>query len=80
MNQPVTVPDDGHRPAGGCLQPGAKRVHWRRTHEPGDEEIGRTVVDGLRVGELLDHALPHDGDARGQGHGLDLVVGDINER
>ena len=76
----LTLSDCRHSPAGGRLQAGGKRVHRRRTHEPGDEEIGRTVVDRLRVGELLHHALPHDRDAGGKRHGLDLVVGDIHDR
>ena len=44
-------------------QPRRQRVHRRRAHEPGNEQVGRPVVDRLRIGELLDLALVHDGDA-----------------
>ena len=53
-------------------------IHRRRAHEAGDEHVGGPVVDGLRLVELLDRALMHDGDARGKRHRLDLVVGDVD--
>ena len=53
-------------------------IHRRRAHEAGDEHVGRAVVDHLRLVELLDRALVHDGDARGERHRLDLVVGDVD--
>ena len=53
-------------------------IHRRRAHEAGDEHVGGPVVDGLRLVELLDRALVHDGDAGGERHRLDLVVGDVD--
>jgi hypothetical protein len=55
-------------------------VHGRRADEAGDEEVGGTIVDGLRRVELLDGAAVHDGDPVGERHGLDLVMGDIDRR
>ena len=57
---------------------GRNEVHRRRAHEAGHEDVGRAVVDRLRLVELLHAAAVHDGDARGQRHGLDLVVRDID--
>ena len=57
---------------------GRDEVHRRRAHEAGDEEVGRPVVDRLRLVELLQLALVHDRDARGERHRLDLVVGDVD--
>ena len=57
---------------------GRDEVHRRRAHEAGDEEVGRAVVDRLRLVELLQLALVHDRDARGERHRLDLVVGDVD--
>ena len=56
-----------------------KEVHLRRADEAGDEEVCRMVEDLLRGADLLDEAVAHDDDAVAQGHGLDLVVGDIDE-
>ena len=55
-----------------------EQVHARRADEAGDEDIGRIVVDLERRADLLQHAMVHDGDAVGHGHGLELVVGDID--
>ena len=38
------------------------------------------VEDLLRGGDLLDDAVLHDHDAIAEGHGLGLVVGDVDER
>ena len=56
-----------------------KEVHLRRADEAGDEEVGRVVEDLLRRADLLDEAVAHDDDAVAQRHGLDLVMGDIDE-
>ena len=57
---------------------GRNEIHRRRAHEAGDEHVGRALVDLARLGELLHAALMHDGDARGERHRLDLVVGDVD--
>ena len=71
--------DHGHRPAVLGLEPRRHRVHRRRAHEAGDEQIGRIAVHRVGVGELLHLALMHHGDARRHRHRLDLVVGDIDD-
>jgi hypothetical protein len=55
-------------------------IHRRRPHEAGDEHVGRALVNGLRLVELLDRALVHDRNARSERHGLDLVMRDIDGR
>ena len=53
-------------------------VHARRADEPGDEEIGRMIVEIERRPDLLDHAGAQHDDAVGERHRLDLVVRDKN--
>ena len=55
-------------------------VHRGRTNEAGHEQVCGLVVDFLRRAELADFAALHDGDPAAQGHGLDLVVCDIDDR
>ena len=55
-----------------------KKVHRRRAHEAGDEHVRRALVDLARLGVLLQQALMHDGDARGERHRLHLVVRDVD--
>src|SRR5579883_3445869 len=55
-------------------------VHRRRAHEAGDEHIGRPIIDFARLVELLQFAVMHHGDARGERHRLDLVMRDIDRR
>ena len=46
---------DRHAPAAPSLVSfGRDEIHRRRAHEAGDEHVGRAVVDGLRLVELLD--------------------------
>src|SRR3546814_3632993 len=52
----------------------------RRADEAGDEEVGGPGEHRVRIGDLLDLAVAHDDDAVGHGHGLDLVVGDVDRR
>ena len=54
------------------------QIHGGRPHEGGDVGVGGAVVDVVRRAQLLQHAALHHGDAAAQGHGLDLVVGDID--
>ena len=61
-----------------ALQMPLEEVHGRRADEAGDEEVGRPVVEFERRSDLLDHAIVHHHDLVGHGHGLDLVVGDVD--
>ena len=60
------------------FQPAGHEVHLRRAQEAGDEPGGRALeqVEGSAL--LLDHAVIEQDDPVGQGHGLDLVVGDVD--
>ena len=53
-------------------------VHRRRADEARDEEVRGTIVEIERRAHLLDDAVMHDDDLVGHGHGLDLVVGDVD--
>ena len=72
------VKDDGVLVA-GLFELGVEEVHLRCADEAGDEEVRRVVEDLLRGADLLDEAVAHDDDAVAQGHGLGLVVGDVDE-
>ena len=54
----------------------AVEVHRVRSDEGGDELVGGPVEDLPGSADLLDPAVPHDGDAVGEREGLRLVVGD----
>ena len=55
-----------------------EEVHGRRADEAGDEDRGRPVVDVHRRADLVGDAGVHDDQPVGQGHRLDLVVGDVD--
>ena len=56
------------------------QVHRRRADEAGDEDVRRVVVEELRRPDLLqDAALDHRHPVA-HGHGLDLVVRDVQRR
>jgi len=57
-----------------------QQVHRGRAHEIRDEQVRRRVVDLARATHLLHLAVFQHGDAGRQGHGLDLVMGDIDRR
>ena len=57
-----------------------KEVHLGRADKAGHEQIGRVVKDLLGRADLLDEAILHDDDAVAQGHGLGLVMGDVDKR
>ena len=57
-----------------------QQVHRRRPDEPGDEHVGRVVVDLLRRAELLQPARRHHRDPVAERHRLDLVVRDVDRR
>ena len=62
------------------VEPALEHVHRRRADEAGDEQVVRPVVELERRAHLLDDAVMHDDDLVGHGHGLDLVVGDVDHR
>ena len=47
--------------------------------ERGDEPVGRHPVEVARRADLLQPAIPQDGDPVGQGQGLFLVVRDVHD-
>jgi hypothetical protein len=55
------------------------QVHGRRAGEAGHEHRCRAVVDGVRRVVLHQPAAAEHGDAVGQGHGLDLIVRDVDD-
>ena len=56
-----------------------KKVHDGRADKARDKEVCRVVEDLLGRADLLDVAVLHDDDAVAQGHGLGLVMGDIDK-
>ncbi len=63
-----------------ALDPRVDEIHRRRADERGDEQVRRLAEQPLRRVELLEHAVPQDGDALAEGHRLDLVVRDVERR
>jgi hypothetical protein len=63
---------------GAALDPHVEEVHRRAADEVRDEAVGGPFVERDRVGRLFDVARPHDDDAVGHRHRLDLVVGDVD--
>src|SRR5947209_6021786 len=55
-----------------------EEVHGWRTNKTGYEEIGRMIVKLLWSAKLLDEASIEHGDATAHGHGLGLVMGDVD--
>src|SRR5207244_13349510 len=52
--------------------------HGGGADEAGYEHVHRVVVQVLRGPDLLKQPIAHHGDAVAHGHGLDLVVGDVD--
>ena len=65
-------------PAVFPAQLSVEKIHRRRPDEAGHEQVARLGVDLAGRTDLLHHALVHDDDAIGHGHGLDLVVGHVD--
>ena len=59
---------------------GGDEVHGRRADEAGHEEVGRVLVERVRLVHLLHHAVVEDGHAMPHRHGLHLVVRDVDRR
>ena len=60
--------------ADGAVQ----EIHGRRADEAGDEQVLRPIIKLERRADLLDQAVMHHHDPIGHGHGLDLVMGDVD--
>ena len=65
---------------GGGEAVGGEEVHRGGADEAGDEAVGGAVEEAERGVGLLDAAGAQDDDAVGEGHRLDLVVGDVDHR
>ena len=59
---------------------GGEDVHPRRPHEDADELRRRALVELARGRHLEELAVAQDGDPVGEGHRLDVVVGDVQNR
>jgi hypothetical protein len=59
---------------------GLDQVHGRRADEPGHEQVDRVVEQRLGGVDLLEDAVADHRHPRPQGHRLDLVVGDVDDR
>ena len=56
-----------------------EKVHGRAADKAGHKDVAWLVVQGLRGIALLQNTIAHDGDAGTHGHGLNLVMGHIDE-
>ena len=63
-----------------ALHDALQHVHRGGADETGDKEVRRPVEEFQRGADLLDAAGLHDHDLVGHGHGLHLVVGDVDGR
>src|SRR5215471_17297018 len=57
-----------------------RQIHWRRSQKRRHERVGRVVVDVSRRADLANLTEVHDHDPVSQGHGLDLIVRDVDGR
>ena len=62
----------------GFGQPAREEIHCRRTDEACDEPRLRHVIDLVRRTDLFDLSAIHHDDPVGEGHRLDLVMGDVD--
>ena len=60
-------------------QLGIEEVHLGGADKAGDKQVPGIVEHFLGGADLLDIAIPHDDDAVAQGHGLGLVMGDVDK-
>src|SRR5439155_13063447 len=61
-----------------AFQFGLEKVHRRTADESGHEDVGGVGVDLGGCIQLLQDTIAQDGDTAAHGHGLDLVVGDVD--
>jgi hypothetical protein len=55
-----------------------KKIHGRAADESGYEDVRGAAVDFRRRVVLLEDAVLENRDAAGEGHGFDLIVGDVD--
>jgi hypothetical protein len=77
---PVLPEIGGEAAAGRLLERHLEHVHRGAPDETADEQVHGPVVELLRPRHLLQLSLAHDRDAVTHGHGLDLIVGDVDRR
>ena len=77
-DRPVAGADERRR-AALIVDRDVDEVHRRAADEARDEPVERGVVEGLRGPDLHQKAFAHDGDPRAHRHGLDLVVGHVDD-
>ena len=58
----------------------ANEVHGRLADESGHKDVFRLIIELIGRADLLDVAVLHDHNPVRQGHGLGLVVGDVDGR
>src|SRR6266480_878587 len=64
-----------------ALRPGELSIEQVGSTQESCDELGRRrFVDELRLADLFDLAVPHDGQPIRHGHGLFLVMGHVDER
>ena len=73
------LPNSAQTPSAALDQLRVEEVHLRAADEGADEQVGRIIVEVLRGIDLLDEAVLHDDDARAHGHGLGLVMGNVDK-
>lgn len=73
------APKFGVGAALGLSDCGVDEVHLGGSNETRHEEVTGLGVEVLRRVHLLDVAVFHDHDAVPHGHGLNLIVGDVDE-
>src|SRR5215472_11388742 len=61
-----------------ALEPRRHQVHGGIAEEAGDEGVDGIAIDLQRLADLDNLAAIHDADAIAHGHGLDLVMGDVD--
>ena len=72
--------DEVAQPDTSVVQGKLEEIHARRAEEPRDEAVRRLVVHLPRRRALLKHAAVEHGDTVAHGHGLDLVMSDVERR
>ena len=57
----------------------SQEVHRGRSHEIGDEYVGRSIIDLVRASDLLELAILEDRDLRRESHCFHLIVRHIDD-
>ena len=67
------------QPSRSASMRASKRFIGGLARKPATKVVGRVAVDLHRRADLHDAAVVHDADPLAHGHGLDLVVGDVDD-